>query len=84
MNTHEKYRQKTTGYVDYFDMVGYRLQKLTLGANMEIDMQTFIKVLFWNKKKNLKKRSNLVTASSMNSQFSKLGRLGQQLVVMSR
>ena len=65
-------------------MVSYRLQKLTGGANMQIDMQTIIKVLFQNKKKSLKKRSNLTLVTSMDAQFSKLGRLGQQLVVMSR
>jgi len=65
-------------------MVSYRLQKLTGGANMQIDMQTIIRVLFQNKKKNLKKRSNLGMISGMNTQFSKLGRLGQELVVMSR
>ena len=66
-------------------MVSYRLQKLTQGDNMKNSMQTIIKILFQNKKKNLKKRSNLTMVStSMNSQFSKLGRLGQQLVVMSR
>ena len=70
--------------MDYFDTVSYRLQKLTQGDNMKIDMQTIIRVLFQNKKKNLKKRSNLTVFSGMNSQFSKLGRLGQQLVVMSR
>lgn len=65
-------------------MVSYRLQKLTQGDNMKINMQTIIRVLFQNKKKNLKKRSNLAVVSGMNTQFSKLGRLGQQLVVMSR
>lgn len=76
--------QNTTGYVDYFDIVSYRLQKLTGDVIMQIEMRTVIKNLLLNKKKFSKRNANLMDISALSSQFSKMGRLGQQLVVMSR
>lgn len=80
----ENMGKNTTGLVIFMIDFVYRLRNLTRNDIFVVEMKTLIKALFSKRKKNARRMNRAFVGAIETSQFAKMGRLGQTLVVMSR